>query len=286
MKVEQAEEPSQQKTEEVKTTDEKTATRFNRMFRRGYARLPDQESETESIADGQLSQKPANHLESVPLSNRASGSQELKKETESDNETKGEHDAAQPKPIPEGMVGITVCQVGKPRRMVPIDEKWTIKEFTEQCFPEEYSEKKLIRVIYAGKRLKNEDVLKDAGIKEGVFIHVSITDCVDPEGAQNVRFDGQTDDWDHDQMESDARFARMLERTFNLNGRNTMNLEDRPRNARRDNAEFIWGFVLGSLLGIFMLIWVMQPNVPKTMKFGIVCGICLHIYINYSQFDQ
>ena len=80
----------------------------------------------------------------------------------------------------EGQVEVTLCQVGQPRRKVAIDPLWSVRELKENLFPEEVENKKLIRVIFSGKRLKDPDFLKDFGVKEGVFIHISITDAIDP----------------------------------------------------------------------------------------------------------
>jgi len=252
--------------------------RFNRLFHKapGYSRLPDQESDPDSGTQIQLSKSDVNHCIEVKEDVQIEGSSEMPEKSD-----EGESPTA---PL-EGQVEVTLCQVGQPRRKVAVDPLWSVRELKENLFPEEVENKKLIRVIFSGKRLKDPDFLKDFGVKEGVFIHISITDAIDPENAQNVRFANQTDNWENDQLEADARFARILDQGFSFNNLNE-NLGDRPQNARRDNAEFLWGFVLGSILGIFMLIWVMQPNVPKTMKFGIMCGIALHIYVDYSQIDH
>lgn len=183
---------------------------------------------------------------------------------------------------------VTLCLVGKPRREEEIDINWTVAQFKLELFPDDT--KKLIRVIYAGKRLKDTDLLKDCGIKENVFIHISITNILPPALAQNVRPEHQTDDMDRDQEISDARFAAMLQNGLQPQDAAAMDqaLEQRTQEQQRSRAyaEFIWGFVLGSVLGIFMLIWVVQRTVPNRMKLGIMCGICFHIYSDYNPFDH
>lgn len=44
--------------------------------------------------------------------------------------------------------------------------------------------------------------------------------------------------------------------------------------------DFIWGFVLGFLVGLLMLVWVWMPSVPHKQKLGILTGICFQLALS------
>jgi len=179
----------------------------------------------------------------------------------------------------DGLLEINICEVGKRRTKARVDLSWNIEKFKSSAFKDIYR-KKNIRVIYAGKCLANEDIMGEAGIKEGVFVHISVTD--NPNYTpRNSAPDGQTSDWDNDEQRGDADFARYVQENYG-NGPNGVAEDDyqaRPGNFQRDNCEFLMGFALGSILGFVMLLWVLQRNTPNTMKFGIMLGIAANIYV-------
>ena len=41
--------------------------------------------------------------------------------------------------------------------------------------------------------------------------------------------------------------------------------------------DFVWGFLLGFLVGLLMLVWVWLPSVPHKQKLGILTGICFQL---------
>jgi hypothetical protein len=47
--------------------------------------------------------------------------------------------------------------------------------------------------------------------------------------------------------------------------------------------DFVWGFLLGFLVGLLMLVWVWMPSVPHKQKLGILTGICLQLALTMLQ---
>mmetsp|Transcript_26520 Transcript_26520/g.26773 ORF Transcript_26520/g.26773 Transcript_26520/m.26773 type:complete len:303 (+) Transcript_26520:239-1147(+) len=47
--------------------------------------------------------------------------------------------------------------------------------------------------------------------------------------------------------------------------------------------DFVWGFMLGSMLGFILVFCVWDRNVPYRQKAGILCGVTLHMLMTYLQ---
>jgi hypothetical protein len=50
--------------------------------------------------------------------------------------------------------------------------------------------------------------------------------------------------------------------------------------------DFLWGFLLGFFVGLFMLVWVWMPTVPHKQKLGILMGISLKVALSLLKNQQ
>ena len=46
--------------------------------------------------------------------------------------------------------------------------------------------------------------------------------------------------------------------------------------------EFVVGFLLGFLLGVIMMFWLTENSLSKRQKVGVVCGVVLNVYLQFS----
>lgn len=186
-----------------------------------------------------------------------------------------------PEPLSERQMepgSICICQVGQARRTITVEFDWTIQQLKEHAYKEALSEDKCVRFIFRGKMLASTRTLEDCSVITGSFLHVMISDHV-PAHEQVAQEQNASGDPDV-QIAEDAALAQILGRV-NRDGD-----DDDDEIREGTNAEILWGFTLGIIMGEIMFIWVFQRTVSRRQRIGIVLGIVVHMCISYFQSDD
>ena len=81
---------------------------------------------------------------------------------------------------PPSQLTLTLIRQGEPNRSVDCSPDWSVLTLKQRAFPAEVADNKLIRVIYLGRVLLDEQRLADTGIEDGHCLHVLVTDKLPP----------------------------------------------------------------------------------------------------------
>jgi len=117
-------------------------------------------------------------------------------------------------------------------------------------------------------------------------------DDLDPDATERNRRFRMEDEWMETQG-SHSEFRLNLNASNPLMNRRNMYLNSRPTGMDPmytgplgTDRDFLWGFVLGYLVGFMMMFWVWMPTVPHRQKLGILTGICFHMGLNIMNGDS
>ena len=179
--------------------------------------------------------------------------------------------------------------------------------------PTEYHNK-LVRFIYMGKLLSNQQVtLKELGIEEeGCAIHVHVSERIEPEIPVAVPVAGVSasmaaaaamgltegdashyEAWATNQRElglqSDVpSYQQAIQEAdqYRIQQQSQQSATYTLQEREGTQAEFICGFTLGFVFGIFALIWLWQSNISRKQRAGIFVGIAINLMLNISRTER
>jgi len=191
---------------------------------------------------------------------------------------------------------------------------WTVCQFKERHFKTELDDGKKVRLIYRGKMLVDSSMMKSYHIPTDGFIHVSISKNgtlyrQTLRNGESVR-DSNYDDFD-DGMDDEAVARRLQQQEMEMGGfggdpfmfdRMRMRPPLAASFARRDDAneepemrrirerkEFLCGMFLGSVAGIWILVFLIlasrQGNYSRRFRLGITVGVAINLMIQLTFHD-
>jgi len=200
------------------------------------------------------------------------------------------------------------------KKKVGIMNTWKVWQIKEKYFKSELTERKNVRLIYRGKMLQDRTNLNSYNIPSGGFIHVSISKNGNlyrggaTNSASGSQLDGTDGDGDvnydnFDDGMDDAAVARRLQMQYNnevpgrpqwMNGGpdNNPGFNDQeyvqdPNRARR---EFLCGMFLGSVAGIWILIFLILANrnqYSRRFRLGVTLGVAINLIVQLTyQYDN
>ncbi|MES1909264.1 MAG: hypothetical protein MHM6MM_002034 [Cercozoa sp. M6MM] len=159
----------------------------------------------------------------------------------------------------------------------------SVAEVREHFFAAELSQRRRVRLIRQGRVLPDSDVLRDMCIsstsndenvnitnKMSVTLHASV-------GApgslqqQQQQEPTQPQPADDDETDQDEQVARRLAAQLDMEAQTVLTAS--PEHEPSSAALVACGFAIGFALGIFGLIWVWAPSVPRKQKIGILLGV-------------
>lgn len=208
------------------------------------------------------------------------------------------------------------------KRRAGVLEQWTVCHFKDRHFKEERDDGKKVRLIYRGKLLVDSAMMNSYHIPTDGFIHVSIskngnlyrhTHRNGENGdAENGR-DPNYEDFD-DGMDDEAVARRLQRQEMEMGGfvgpYNPMfdGMRMRPLGASfgrrdaehdpnedpeirriRERKEFLCGMFLGSVAGIWILVFLIlssrQGNYSRRFRLGITVGVAINLMVQLTFHD-
>ena len=199
---------------------------------------------------------------------------------------------------------LTLIRQGEANRSVSCSPEWTVLTLKQRAYPNELTENKLIRVIYLGRVLSDEQRLVDTGIEDGHCLHVLVTDKL-----PSVNTASSTSHAPHTyQLSSNAssssppsptspyRYPQFIHtatgqvlpvdplyHTQLASPHSPTDPSALPASGTLPNTgttkDFVVGYVLGFFLGFLacLLLWSSQFSMKQRM--GIVCGMMTNIML-------
>ena len=202
---------------------------------------------------------------------------------------------------PPPSLTLTLIRQGESNRSVSCSPDWTVSTLKQRAYASESDDNKLIRVIYLGRVLLDEQRLVDTGIEDGHCLHVLVTDklpsvstvtatahapntyqlsstaSAPSSPASPYRYpqfihtaSGQAvpvDSLYHDQLASPALAT------------DPSGLPSAAQQSNGTSKDFVVGYVLGFFLGFLacLLLWSAHSTVKQRM--GILCGMMTNIML-------
>ena len=162
---------------------------------------------------------------------------------------------------PSSSLELKIMQMGKDTLSVQVAPQSSVAQLKRQVFGEDLDKGKNVRMIFAGKLLRDQELINDCGLKDGSFIQVSITDAIAVQ-SQPVE-------------DNDAQQAVEIPPELYYE-------QNYVENNEGHNAEFLLGLSLGFMLGFIVLIILWQPRASRKQKLGVLVGVFLHIFLSYN----
>jgi hypothetical protein len=169
-------------------------------------------------------------------------------------------------PNRDGLVTIKIMQMGKENLSAHVDLDWKIDQLKTSVFSEDLDKGKNVRVIFSGKILNDHEVLRNCGIKEGSVLQVAITDAV-PQVQIPIAAAQRHDLEENPEIPPEFLYEQQEAMMMN----------------EGTNAELLFGFSLGFMLGFIVLVLLWQPRTSRKQRIGILLGVGLHIVLSYNE---
>eukprot|EP01112_Ceratiomyxa_fruticulosa_P006054 TRINITY_DN16847_c0_g2_i1.p1 TRINITY_DN16847_c0_g2~~TRINITY_DN16847_c0_g2_i1.p1 ORF type:complete len:218 (+),score=46.09 TRINITY_DN16847_c0_g2_i1:129-782(+) len=157
---------------------------------------------------------------------------------------------------------------------------------------------KTLKLIYAGKILEDSNSLNSYDIKDMGFVHCVVRETETdtptltapilnntPQTPNHTIID--INDW----TLRDEFLARQLEQRFLEENGHSQHAQISPfanTNTVTDGSteDFFFGIVLGFLLGVIMLFWLLDGNLPRKFKYGIVTGVSFNLIFGFAKISR
>ena len=192
------------------------------------------------------------------------------------------------------------------KKKVGIMNSWKIWNIKDEYFCDELKDGKKVRLIYRGKLLQDSMHLNTYNIASNGFIHVSISKNGNlfshkygTNGSSSSRTESTDVNYDNfdDGMDDEAMARSLQQRELELSqqraqfpfsdfGANELNADETELDVNRARREFLCGMFLGSVAGIWILIFLIlaQRNGGYSRRFrlGVTLGVAINLIIQLS----
>ena len=149
---------------------------------------------------------------------------------------------------------------------LPNGERTTASDVVNELSRGELSQElqgRRAKLIFSGRVLSSSDCIHSI-VPFGGVVHCAILN----DAEQNLTSDIE----EGSQLEREDDILRLA-----VNEGNTVPINRRrARDQRNDFSDFVWGFMLGYIVGPLMCFWLLE-SAPKLQKIGIFTGCCLRV---------
>lgn len=168
----------------------------------------------------------------------------------------------------------------------PIIEE-NISELYRLVFSTEIDDQmKILKLIYRGKLLNQDDSMKSLSLESGSYIHGVINDkLVDsPENPATINNNNNLDNIinPNEGVDDPLRRQRLEQIMQEVSGI----LNERRDSERGTFCNFLVGYIFGAFLHIFALFVIFFFNFPRESRRGVLCGFLMHITIKFIQLQN
>lgn len=195
------------------------------------------------------------------------------------------------------MISLTFIQQNEPNRKVLCNPNWTIGELKSQVFPDAVKEGKLIRLIYLGRVLQDQATLKSLEIEQDHVIHTMISDKI-PTAAPVAAPSRESNSSPVSDFYNNTRAPQFIHTSPNAENNDDIDSDIDINDERYitahasdgqylftlppegTNRDFVWGFVLGLVLGFLALLWLWNSAAPRKQRLGILLGLMCYVVIS------
>jgi hypothetical protein len=168
-------------------------------------------------------------------------------------------------------IHVNFLRVGFENKKKLCQSDMTLLQAAAAAFPGE-TDNKQVKAIMNGAVCDVNSTLAAAGINDGSFVHISITE---PKSEEELRAEQMRAEPD---PETDlAQFAAWQEYQ-------QMAQVQANNNARGSNVQLMIGFLIGTVFGVIALLWLIQRGVPWKQKVGIGIGIAFNTLFTLVQY--
>ena len=197
-------------------------------------------------------------------------------------------------------LSLTLIRQGEANRSVSCSADWSISTLKQRIYPSESADNKLIRVIYLGRVLSDEQRLSDTGIEDGHCLHVLVTDKLPSTNTATSTSHAPntyqlnsiataapaspTSPYHYPQyIHTATGQALPMDSLYHAHLTSPTSPTDPTSPSPVPNTgttkDFVVGYVLGFFLGFLacLLLWSSQSSMKQRM--GIVCGMMTNIML-------
>eukprot|EP01083_Nonionella_stella_P164244 543029_1 len=181
------------------------------------------------------------------------------------------------------------------KRKVSVMNDWKIYEFKEKYFGNELKNGNNVRLIYRGKLLDDSLAINVYNIPNDAFIHVSMTKNGTLQHCNKQSTNTEDANYDNfDDGIDDAALARTLQQremrmigmpmSMSMSQATNDNDDDVVIDPNRARREFLCGIFLGSVAGIWILIFlILAPRqYSRRFRLGVTLGVVINVMIQLS----
>lgn len=161
-----------------------------------------------------------------------------------------------------------------------------VKELQKLAFPDKYNDETLtIRLIYQGRLLKNDEIIKSLNLQNEGFIHGVINEKIEQPQPQTINENLPTsvNPVIADENSNDNRALQLVNLLIEAQRQNDLPSENNGISVRlnRENGKGV--FIMGVLFGYFSHVWAIVImylcNFPEKAKSGVLLGFCFYILV-------